>query len=1164
MDVTTSDQDLHSIGNEVGFENEGLDFTQLEDYINNDNSAYFPGDLISAVAYNNGIQDGLVGSESSCANHGSGGMLGSSQNQLKINSTQQGLPSSGIHHAVNTGASANMYCITASNPNVITFKNNATSLPDSPPDSEPYSPSDDQQDTKHSIPGGISHHNPHCNPQQRHHPQNLNNTNGLPHMQPHHSPHPSCLPHDLRNGLSQTPQQHMYPPLGGNTSVRGPTGNMHLVSHGNVSGTRNLSYSSYLCNDPLKLNPADPQQALISNPNIHSVPPSLPQNCAMMNPQPQQQQQQQQQQPLVHYGHLSNYLSQTNTNSKKRKYPDSPNNTMTNSMINNMNGLLNIKQEPATASYGNSSYIGDCSEEDYYDMENANNFDGSYQVIKWQPYQPSKWAILCDDNSEMQQPTYRVDADKGFNFSVADDAFVCQKKNHFQVTVHTCLSSEAKFVKTPEGIHRIDHFFLHFNGIKMESTSQTIKIEQSQSDRSKKAFYPTRIDLQPNQMCKVTVGRLHFSETTSNNMRKKGKPNPDQRYFMLVVGLHAHCGENNYVVAAHVSEKIIVRASNPGQFDSDVDVVWQKGHVQDAVFHLGKVGINTDHPDESLTVNGNLKLTGHILHPSDQRAKEEIKELNSKEQLTNIQQMRIYKYSYNNDYAKVAGLEETTRQETGVIAQELREVLPDAVKETGDLVLPGGRIIENFLTVNKDRIFLENVGAVKELCKLTDNLETRINELERMNTRLSKLKRFDSLKSNISSKSTCSLSTVSSAPVKSKQHYPHHHHHHHHHHRGSGANTPFSGSPHGNTTPYFGIKCCTYRTFQICILLLILFIAFCSIVTISIMYIVQNQKVHNTHLQSHLEWRMNEEKSFRSSNTTTVRKHQSSVTIPDIRFTKPAGVTSTDRLLVTTKQTLSSKGRHTSKTPMQNPSGRYMVPAYPPCKPPSCEQFCCPPPLEAEARQEDIWQQYNPSYNFTGMQSQINQPLNDQPIHVVIHQPTAPIMKVNIYDPREDDNKINSYFLRRVKRLVRHNSDTDSFVKSRAQIVLKQLNFSITQAFCAKNKPCSGGEYHYLVPLSPYFGFKPIDIEIRVDSSFTVALCHNMTKQTCRGVSSGQSIRKYQHAPYEWRITIGHWFNSKFTFRVFAGQSSQTICSLSSTEIGQNVFDYHIEFLRTC
>ena len=60
-------------------------------------------------------------------------------------------------------------------------------------------------------------------------------------------------------------------------------------------------------------------------------------------------------------------------------------------------------------------------------------------------------------------------------------------------------------------------------------------------------------------MSKMTVGRLHFSETTSNNMRKKGRPNPDQRYFNLVVALHAHSGDSSYMVVASMSEKIIVR-----------------------------------------------------------------------------------------------------------------------------------------------------------------------------------------------------------------------------------------------------------------------------------------------------------------------------------------------------------------------------------------------------------------------------------------------------------------------------------------------------------------------------------------------------------------------------------------------------------------------------
>jgi hypothetical protein len=61
----------------------------------------------------------------------------------------------------------------------------------------------------------------------------------------------------------------------------------------------------------------------------------------------------------------------------------------------------------------------------------------------------------------------------------------------------------------------------------------------------------------------------------------------------------------------------------------------------------------------------------------------------------------------------------------------------------------------NFLLVLfQERIFMENVGAVKELCKVTDNLENRIDELERMNRKLTKLKRIDSLKSTSSSVSS--------------------------------------------------------------------------------------------------------------------------------------------------------------------------------------------------------------------------------------------------------------------------------------------------------------------------------------------------------------------------------------------------------------------------
>ena len=39
----------------------------------------------------------------------------------------------------------------------------------------------------------------------------------------------------------------------------------------------------------------------------------------------------------------------------------------------------------------------------------------------------------------------------GFNFSVQDDAFIVQKKNHFQVTCDVVLDGVPRFVKRPDG-----------------------------------------------------------------------------------------------------------------------------------------------------------------------------------------------------------------------------------------------------------------------------------------------------------------------------------------------------------------------------------------------------------------------------------------------------------------------------------------------------------------------------------------------------------------------------------------------------------------------------------------------------------------------------------------------------------------------------------------
>ncbi|KAF6738857.1 Myelin regulatory factor [Oryzias melastigma] len=404
---------------------------------------------------------------------------------------------------------------------------------------------------------------------------------------------------------------------------------------------------------------------------------------------------------------------------KKRKHSDSPNSTL-NSQI--LTGI--IKQEPGLMQDADNAYL-----------------DPNYQCIKWQPHQQNKWTPLYDANcKELPMPTYRVDADKGFNFSLADDAFVCQKKNHFQVTVYVGMLGDPKYVKTNEGLQPIDCFYLKLNGVKVEAMNQTISVEQSQSDHR----HPIQASL------KVTT---------------------------------RFCGSE---------------ASCPTRCTT-----------------TGRVGINNDRPDEALVVHGNVKVMGSLVHPSDIRTKENVQEVDTTDNLKRISQMRLVHYQYKPEFAATVGIENTA--ETGVIAQEVQQILPEAVKEGGDVVCANGETIPNLLVVNKERIFMENVGAVKELCKLTDNLETRIDELERWSRKLAKLRRLDSMKSTVSggtvSQAGSYFSRTGSGPFKKKAVKP--------------------GSKSSSSDP----GCISQKFIQGTILALVIVMAF-SVISMSVLYIL--------------------------------------------------------------------------------------------------------------------------------------------------------------------------------------------------------------------------------------------------------------------------------------------------------------------------------------
>jgi hypothetical protein len=162
-----------------------------------------------------------------------------------------------------------------------------------------------------------------------------------------------------------------------------------------------------------------------------------------------------------------------------------------------------------------------------------------------------------------ESPQFKVEADKGFYFSSFDNAFVCQKKNHFQITIHVQIDEQPVYCKNKAESSqylKIERIEMHLYGIKEESQFQKIFIKQSDSDRKPIDYIPVVCNLKPMHTNKLTQMRLHFAHTTANNNKKKNKPNPDQRYFLLIVELRIITeNERHYTMFSAASEKVIVR-----------------------------------------------------------------------------------------------------------------------------------------------------------------------------------------------------------------------------------------------------------------------------------------------------------------------------------------------------------------------------------------------------------------------------------------------------------------------------------------------------------------------------------------------------------------------------------------------------------------------------
>ena len=87
------------------------------------------------------------------------------------------------------------------------------------------------------------------------------------------------------------------------------------------------------------------------------------------------------------------------------------------------------------------------------------------------------------------------------------------------------------------------------------------------------------------------------------------------------------------------------------------------------------------------------------------------RQVDTKEQLRNVAALRVVHYNYTDQFAETAGLRKDERADTGVIAQEVKIIIPEAVRPAGNIILPDGSQIENFLVVNK-----VNCSINREIC----------------------------------------------------------------------------------------------------------------------------------------------------------------------------------------------------------------------------------------------------------------------------------------------------------------------------------------------------------------------------------------------------------------------------------------------------------------
>eukprot|EP01113_Clastostelium_recurvatum_P045304 TRINITY_DN776_c0_g1_i1.p1 TRINITY_DN776_c0_g1~~TRINITY_DN776_c0_g1_i1.p1 ORF type:complete len:805 (-),score=222.18 TRINITY_DN776_c0_g1_i1:922-3336(-) len=351
--------------------------------------------------------------------------------------------------------------------------------------------------------------------------------------------------------------------------------------------------------------------------------------------------------------------------------------------------------------------------------------------------------------------------DKNAQYSDSDRAWIMYRQNRFQVDCELYGSltgfsmdpakqrAQTLYVDSGGLLHEVVNIGFEIYAVKVQSASGDIHDPSSLMPVNAEEAVPlhqvgasrAKRDNKVPEACIVNTGRaswskLQFSTATGNNARlHPASPNPSQQYFRLVVCMFAlgH-GGRMFPILARISPPLIVRGQNPGRFmasgstktikDDDMDdisLTWRTDPIDaSVVFHQGKVGINTAQPTEALHVAGNALITGSLMKPSDQRIKSDFRAVDGPQALARLQRVKLY------DYMREPLMGEDADEpvpERGVIAQELQQVMPEAVRVIGELKLKSGRSVPQALVVNDRVLLFETVSAAQQLAERQDQQE---------------------------------------------------------------------------------------------------------------------------------------------------------------------------------------------------------------------------------------------------------------------------------------------------------------------------------------------------------------------------------------------------------------------------------------------------------